>query len=130
MRRNIEITARTNQFCFPFRFPLSAFWLLRAGCFLFSVFCFLQAGAASVPKQKSLDEWRALSAPDAVPPRVFVKRDTVHFYFQAETNFVEFSARWTRLRVPTASYRVSSALLHWEARLPALPKLKPGCTEA
>src|SRR5690349_1798376 len=72
----------------------------------------LLAGAGNPPKQRTLDEWRVITAPDAPPPRVFVKGDNIRFYFRSETNVVEFSAHWSRLRVPTEGYRVSSALLH------------------
>src|SRR2546421_5199049 len=74
----------------------------------------LIAGGANPPKQRTLDEWRAITRPDAPPPRVFVKGDNIRLYFRSETNIVEFSAHRSRLRVPTEGYRVSSALLHWE----------------
>jgi hypothetical protein len=90
----------------------------------------LLAEAANPPKQRTLDEWRGITAPDAPPPRVFVKGDDIRFYFHSETNIVEFSAHWSRLRVPTEGYRVSSALLHWEQRFAAMPDRKPGWSEA
>src|SRR5258706_8785925 len=108
--------------------PIPRRWrLLVLGIFAALPLCAL---AANPLKQKSLDEWRSLTAPDAPAPRVFVKGDNVRFYFQSETNIVEFSAHWTRLRVPTAGYKVSSALLRWEHRLAAIPERKPGWSEA
>ena len=72
---------------------------------------------ASVPKQQSLDEWRSLTAPAAPAPRVFVKGDHTHFYFQSATNVEEFDARWGRHRIPSNGYHVSSALLRWNQKL-------------
>jgi phosphatidylserine/phosphatidylglycerophosphate/cardiolipin synthase-like enzyme len=90
----------------------------------------LLASAANPPKQRALDEWRAITAPDAPPPRVFVKGDNIRFYFPSETNFVEFSAHWSRVRVPSEGYRVNSGLLRWEQRLAAMPSRKPDWSEA
>lgn len=100
-----------------------------------AIVCALAAGtllgqAGNPPKQRTLDEWRAITAPDAQPPRVFVKGDNIRFYFHSETNIVEFSAHWSQLRVPTEGYRVSSALLHWEERFAKMPERKPGWSEA
>ena len=107
---------------------LSSRWLLLFLCVQATIP--IRAAAANAPKQKTLDEWRSLTAPDAPVPRVFVKGDHIRFYFQSETNIVEFSARWSRLRVPTAGYKVSSALLHLEQRLKAIPECEPGWSEA
>ncbi len=88
--------------------------------------CFLAppptCASAASEKQKSLDEWRSLTSPTAEPPRVFVKGDQIRFYFQAETNVVEFSADWDRFRIPTRAYKVHSAMLHWNQRLSRIPE--------
>ncbi len=81
-------------------------------------------------KQQSLDEWRALTAPTAPTPRVFVKGDHVRFYFDVDGEVEAFDAHWTRLRVPTGSYKVSSALVRWDQRLSAVPNHERGWREA
>jgi cardiolipin synthase A/B len=85
---------------------------------------------ATTAKQASLDEWRAITAPTAPVPRVFVKGDQIRFYFQSETNAIEFGARWSRLRVPTEGYKINSALLRWNQRLPRMPEGRRGWREA
>ena len=85
---------------------------------------------AATPRQQSLDEWRSLNAPNALPPRVFVKGNEVQFYFQTATNVEEFSAHWSRHRVPAEGYRVSSGLLRWDQKLPHMPEGKRGWREA
>ncbi|HEY5480078.1 MAG TPA: hypothetical protein VIL39_01220, partial [Verrucomicrobiae bacterium] len=87
------------------------------------------AGAA-VPKQRSLDEWRSLTAPPAPAPRVFVKGDHTRFYFPTATNVEEFDARWGRHRVPSDGYQVSSALLRWNQKLARIPEGQRGWREA
>ena len=87
------------------------------------------AGAA-VPKQRSLDEWRSLTALNAPPPRVFVKGNQVRFYFQTATNVEEFGARWDRHRIPSNGYRVRSSLLRWNQKLPRMPEGERGWREA
>ncbi len=87
------------------------------------------AGAAT-PRQRSLDEWRSLTAPTAKPPRVFVKGDLIRFYFQTATGVEEFSARWSRHRVPSDGYSVSSGLLRWDQKLPRMPEGERGWREA
>ena len=72
-------------------------------------------------KQKSLDQWRSLTASNAPVPRVFVKGDSVHFFFPAGTNVIGFSGRWGRLRIPSRAYRIHSALLRWEPSLTRIP---------
>jgi cardiolipin synthase len=72
-------------------------------------------------KQQSLDEWRSLTSPTAQAPRVFVKGDHVRFFFPTEDGVEAFSAHWTRLRVPTGIYKVSSALVRWDQRLSRVP---------
>jgi cardiolipin synthase len=81
-------------------------------------------------KQQSLDEWRNLTSPAAPPPRVFVKGDHVRFYFPRESGVEAFSARWTRLRVPTGRYKVSSALVRWDQRFSKMPEREHGWREA
>jgi hypothetical protein len=78
--------------------------------------------ASATAKQRSLDEWRALTSPSAPAPRVFVKGDNIRFYFQDQTNVVGFRADWSRLRVPTAGYKINSALLRLDARPPRIPE--------
>ena len=85
---------------------------------------------ATAAKQQSLDEWRAITSPTAPPPRVFVKGDHIRFYFQSETNVIEFGAHWSRLRIPTEGYRINSALLRWNQKLPRMPKGEGGWREA
>jgi cardiolipin synthase A/B len=81
-------------------------------------------------KQQSLDEWRSLTSPPVPPPRVFVKGDHVRFYFPAESGVEAFNSHWTRLRVPTGGYKVSSALLRWDQRLSRVPERQHGWREA
>src|SRR5262249_42375456 len=81
-------------------------------------------------KQQSLDEWRALTAPSAPIPRVFVKGEQVRFLFTNHTGLVGFNAHWSRLRVPTGRYHVHSALLHWDEELSKNPKITRGWHEA
>ena len=85
---------------------------------------------AAVPKQRSLDEWRSLTAPDAPPPRVFTKGDHVRFFFQTAANVEEYSARWDRHRIPSDGYRVRSGLLRWDQKLPRMPDGVRGWREA
>jgi cardiolipin synthase len=84
----------------------------------------------STTKQQSLDEWRSLTSPTAPAPRVFVKGDHVRFFFPAEEGVEAFSAHWTRLRVPTGVYKVSSALVRWDQRLSRVPVGEHGWREA
>ena len=81
-------------------------------------------------KQESLDEWRSLTSPTSPPPRVFVKGDLIDFYFTNETGVTGFKAEWSRLRVPTESYKVNSALLRWDQRLDKVPEHARGWREA
>lgn len=81
-------------------------------------------------KQQSLDEWRSLTAPNALIPRVFVKGDQVRFLFTNQTGLVGFNAHWSRLRVPTGRYHVHSALLHWDEELSKNPKVTRGWRQA
>jgi hypothetical protein len=85
---------------------------------------------AAAPRQASLDEWRAITAPTAPVPRVFVKGDQIRFYFRSDTNVIEFGAHWSRLRVPTEGYRINSALLRWNQKLPRMPRGDRGWREA
>ena len=81
-------------------------------------------------KQESLDEWRSLTSSNTPAPRVFVKGDHVRFYFTAEGGIEAFNAHWTRLRVPTGAYKVSSALVRWDQRLSRMPETERGWREA
>ena len=87
-------------------------------------------GAATPGKQKALDEWRALTAATAEPPRVFVKGDRIQFYFQTATGVEAFSANWHRVRVPARDYKVNSAVLRWDQKLPRMPEGAHGWREA
>jgi cardiolipin synthase A/B len=88
-----------------------------------------QAGKAT-QKQKSLDEWRALTASNAAPPRVFVKGNEVRFFFPSYAGVEAFSASWKHDRVPAAGYRVHSAILRWNQRLSKMPEGQKGWREA
>lgn len=88
------------------------------------------AASPGTTKQQSLDEWRALTTPPASPPRVFVKGDHVRFYFPTEDGIEAFNSHWTRFRVPTGRYKVSSALLRWDQRLSRMPETEHGWREA
>ena len=81
-------------------------------------------------KQQSLDEWRALTAPAAPIPRVFVKGDQVRFLFTNHTGLVGFNAHWSRLRVPSGHYHVHSALLRWDQELSQNPGITRGWRQA
>jgi cardiolipin synthase len=81
-------------------------------------------------KQQSLDEWRSFTSPTAPPPRVFVKGDHVRFYFPSEDGVEAFNSHWTRFRVPTGNYKVSSALVRWDQRLSRVPEGEHGWREA
>ena len=85
------------------------------------------AGAA---RQQSLDEWRNITAPAAPAPRVFVKGNQIRFYFQRETNVIEFGAHWSHGRIPTEGYRIHTALLRWNQKLPRMPTGERGWREA
>lgn len=84
----------------------------------------------STTKQESLDEWRSLTASTAPPPRVFVKGEHIRFYFPTSDGIEAFNAHWTRLRVPTGAYKVSSALVRWDQRLSRIPEADQGWREA
>jgi cardiolipin synthase len=91
------------------------------------------AGALANPtptKQQSLDEWRSLTASNAPAPRVFVKGDTIRFYFQRDGAEVGFSANWSRARVPIEGYRVNFATLRLDENLTRSPLDKRGWREA
>src|SRR5258708_15541009 len=87
------------------------------------VFCLVVVGAGTIlaagsnGKQKTLDEWRSLTSATNPAPRVFTRADDIRFYFQTPNGVEEFSADWGRVRVPTAGYRVNSALLRWNQKL-------------
>lgn len=87
-------------------------------------------GRSVAEKQRSLEEWRSLTAPTNPPPRVFVKGDNIRFYFRSDGGVEGFKADWKPLRVPARDYRVNSALLHWDQRLPEVPRVEEGWREA
>jgi cardiolipin synthase len=89
-----------------------------------------RAAVVTTARQRSLEQWRSLTAPAAPPPRVFVKGHRVRFYFPGETGLIGFDARWTHLRVPTDRYAVSSALLHRDKGRTRLPEAGQGWREA
>ena len=72
-------------------------------------------------RQQALNEWRNLTGPAASPPRVFVKGDTILFYFPTAGGVEAFSANWHRVRIPTPNYKVNSAVLRWDQKLPRMP---------
>ena len=87
-----------------------------------SLLLLLVSPASAVPspvavKQQSLDEWRHLTSTNAGSPRVFVKGNTAHVYFETPTNQVGFSAHWNPLRLPLTGYRVHSARLRLDPKL-------------
>ena len=73
-------------------------------------------------KQQSLQEWREFTAPDRPSPRVFVKGNRIRFYFPSASGVEGFKADWDRLRIHSPDYRVNSALLEWDKRLPRVPR--------
>lgn len=81
-------------------------------------------------RQQSLDEWRALTAPTAPSPRVFLKGDQVRFYFPGTNGVEAFAAHWKRGRVPTHGFKVKSAVLRWNQRLTRIPDHDRGWREA
>ncbi|HXP63050.1 MAG TPA: phosphatidylserine/phosphatidylglycerophosphate/cardiolipin synthase family protein [Dongiaceae bacterium] len=81
-------------------------------------------------RQHALNEWRNLTAPAASPPRVFVKGDTILFYFPTATGVEAFSANWHRVRIPTPNYKVNYAVLRWDEKLPHMPPSARGWREA
>jgi len=87
-------------------------------------------GAPVTPRQRSLDEWRNLTAPSAEPPRVFLKGESIRFYFPTAVGVEAFSARWQHVRVPSEDYKVNTARLRWNERLARLPAPEKGWREA
>jgi len=81
-------------------------------------------------KQQSLDEWRTLTGSNAPTPRVFVKGETVRFYFPVDDGIVAFQSHWSHVRIPTSGYKVHSALLRWDQKLSKLPKHESSWREA
>ena len=84
---------------------------------------------AATPRQKSLDEWRGLTA-QREPPKVFVKGDNVRFYFHQGTNVQEFNGHWSRVRIPSDGYHVNTALLQWTQKLRRMPEGQKGWRQA
>jgi phosphatidylserine/phosphatidylglycerophosphate/cardiolipin synthase-like enzyme len=81
-------------------------------------------------RQQALNEWRNLTGSAASPPRVFVKGDTILFYFPTPGGVEAFSANWHRVRIPTPNYRVNFTVLHWDQKLPRMPAGERGWREA
>lgn len=86
--------------------------------------------AAAVEKQQSLNEWRNLTGTGAPPPRVFVKGFQTQFYFPTMPGVEVFSASWRRVRVAAQGYKVHSAVLRWNQKLPHMPTGERGWREA
>ena len=106
------------------------FFALASSSLVLSLACLQVLASSSTTKQQSLDEWRSLTSTTAPAPRVFVKGDHVRFFFPAEEGVEAFSAHWTRVRVPTGAYKVSSALVRWDQRLSHVPDGERGWREA
>src|SRR5437016_2713724 len=105
--------------------------ILSLGTSFLLLFCALESAASTATtKQQSLDEWRSLTAPASQPPKVFVKGDHVEFYFPHGDGVEVFNAHWSRLRVPTAGYRVNWALLRWNQKVSRIPDGRRGWREA
>jgi cardiolipin synthase A/B len=85
---------------------------------------------AATPKQASLDEWRSLTSSTSQPPRVFVKGETVRFFFPTDGGVIAFNSRWSRSRIPSKGYKVHSALLRWEQKLSHMPEGDRSWSEA
>ncbi len=81
-------------------------------------------------RQKALNEWRNLTGPDAAPPKVFVKGDTILLYFPTPAGIEAFSANWHRVRIPSRNYKVNFTVLHWDQKLPRMPEGEHGWREA
>ncbi len=109
----------------PLRFRPAA-W----ACALSAIAVLSGQAAAVSGKQRSLQEWVSLTSPTNPPPRVFVRGDNVRFYFHGSGGVEGFKADWKRLRVPARDYRVNSALLHFDQRLPRVPGLNSQWREA
>jgi len=93
-------------------------------CFVVALASFVPASlaaSATTAKQRSLNEWRSLTSPGTNAPRAFVRSDHVRFYFQAGTNYFEFTGNWSRHRIPAAGYRVDAALLRWKQKVSKIP---------
>jgi cardiolipin synthase A/B len=110
--------------------PAKLFTAATVGLLLLHGAAAYRCAGAAPPKQRSLDEWRSVTASNAPPPRVFVKGHQVRFYFQAATNVEAFSARWDRHRIPGDGYLVSAGLLRWDQKLPRMPEGERGWREA
>ena len=100
---------------------------------LLFLLCLTVPAAPAAPvtaRQRSLDEWRSLTAPAAAPPRVFAKGDVIRFYFPTSNGVEAFSADWHHVRVPASGYKVNSAVLRWNQRLARIPNTERGWREA
>jgi len=83
-----------------------------------------------VSHQQSLDEWRALTAAGTPTPRVFLKGEQVRFYFPRTNGVEAFKAHWSLVRIPSAGYKVRSAMLRWDQKLSRIPEHDHGWREA
>jgi cardiolipin synthase len=107
---------------------VSAIVLLAAFCYGLGL---LPAPARPLTdRQKSLEEWRALTAPPAPDPRVFVANNQVRFFFPTDSGVEAFRASWGHVRVPSTGYRVHSAILAWDQKLARMPEGQRGWREA
>jgi phosphatidylserine/phosphatidylglycerophosphate/cardiolipin synthase-like enzyme len=112
--------------------PVSFRWLLsRLAVALLLLFTPLAAFALTPnSKQLSLDQWRALTAPAAPAPKVFVKGDHIRFLFETPTNTVGFAASWSRTRAPASDYKINSAILRLDPKLSRATLTERGWREA
>jgi len=117
-------------------------WLLGAlsPCLVLALLCVATScsttssgsgiGVPRLPRQESLDEWRALTGPQAPPPRVYVKGNEIRFRFETTNGLAGFRADWQHARIPSHQYKVKSAVLRWDGDQVSLPSVKHGWTEA
>jgi phosphatidylserine/phosphatidylglycerophosphate/cardiolipin synthase-like enzyme len=77
-------------------------------------------------RHQSFEEWRRLTATNALPPLVLVHDDEIRFYFPDRSKTIGFKAKLGHLRVPTTGYQVSSALLRLEKNVPRVTAGAPG----
>lgn len=83
-----------------------------------AVFFLVSVAVQAASRQESLNEWRRLTGTNASPPSAWVRGDRVRLYFQGERGPVGFSAKLRELRIPTDGYKVRSAQLRLDRRLP------------
>jgi cardiolipin synthase len=68
-------------------------------------------------RRQSAEEWWRLTATNSPLPRVLVRDDEIRFYFPHDSRPIGFVAKLGRERLPTAGYKVSSALLRLKRKL-------------